>query len=198
MRNAKEFNEQAVTSFIQKVMERAANSFTQIAGMDIQSRETEVSLMEDADTTIGHPQDGASLCVLVTPLLGEIAGRSYLVLDTEEVELLLQKTPFRPSAGFDHELKEALLKEIDNIVSASMITALANEFKTDIYGDVPELLMLSEHGLKALLSQYIPNGQISLICSGGFVARQNETFAPRFIWKFSSAMIDRIEQSLNN
>jgi chemotaxis protein CheY-P-specific phosphatase CheC len=196
MKSVKDFNEELVGAFISKVMERAANSFSQIAGMQIQSRSMEVTLAEETSIRLNRARNGQTLCVIVTPLLGGLAGRSYLVLDPAEIDVLLENSPFKPSSGFDTALKEALLKEVDNIVSASVITELANQFKIDLYGDVPELLMISQADFSEMVSQYIPNGQLSLVCAGGFVANDNEKFAPQFIWKFSSAIVKEIEKSL--
>lgn len=193
MKSVQEFNGHIVSTFIESILKNAAESFSKIAGMNIQSRPVQVTLSSETHVTVSTAKRNADLCVLITPLLGELPGRSYLILDTAEVEVLLQNSPFKPSSGFDSALREALLKEIDNIVSASVITELANKFHVDVYGDVPELVMLSATEISEQVRSYIPNGQLSLLCSGGFISSENETFAPQFIWKFSSAIVNRIE-----
>ncbi len=68
--------------------------------------------------------------LITTEIFGDITGKSYLFLSDKEFEVL--------TSGVVHsDLKEEFIKEMDNILSASVITHLSNNLKLKMYGDIP-------------------------------------------------------------
>lgn len=75
--------------------------------------------------------------LITTEIFGDITGKSYLYLSDQEVDLLTAGIPVGKDPNIN--LKEEFLKEVDNILSASVITKLSNELKAKMYGDIPLL-----------------------------------------------------------
>jgi chemotaxis protein CheY-P-specific phosphatase CheC len=73
--------------------------------------------------------------LITTEIFGDVTGKSYLLLSEEELELLTVGIPQHKEPHLN--LKEEFLKEVDNILSASVITRLSNELKIKMYGDIP-------------------------------------------------------------
>lgn len=75
--------------------------------------------------------------VLTTELFGDMAGKSYWVLDNEAYERITQ----RIQAGhMPPHLEKEFVKELDNILSAAVISQLADKLNLNMYGDIPHLL----------------------------------------------------------
>lgn len=83
-------------------------------------------------------EKGNSALLITTEVFGEVFGKSYLLLDADEFKSVASAVPEQPHSDID--LKEEFLKELDNIISASVVTKLSNEFNLKIYGDIPILI----------------------------------------------------------
>jgi hypothetical protein len=83
-------------------------------------------------------EKGNSALLITTEVFGEVFGKSYLLLNAEEFGWVASAVPLR--SGSEIDLKEEFLKELDNIISASVVTKLSNEFNLKIYGDIPILI----------------------------------------------------------
>lgn len=80
---------------------------------------------------------------LCTELKGELKGSSFWGLSLENMECVQNTAAQKlgmPTPVDDTEMKEAIMLEVDNIISAAMITKLANKTQLNIYGDVPKIM----------------------------------------------------------
>ena len=68
--------------------------------------------------------------LITTEIFGDITGKSYLFLSDKEFEILT-------SGVVNSDLKEEFIKEMDNVLSASVITHLSNNLNLKMYGDIP-------------------------------------------------------------
>jgi len=75
-----------------------------------------------------------SYLLLTTEIFGEVSGKNYLFLSNKDIEV------FTSSIPSDSELKEEFIKELDNILSAAVITKLSNALNKKMYGNVPQLI----------------------------------------------------------
>jgi len=75
--------------------------------------------------------------LLTTEIFGELSGKSYLLLSVDELEWLTTKIPNH--ANQQENMTEEFIKEVNNILSASVITWLSNHLECKIYGNVPEI-----------------------------------------------------------
>src|SRR5690606_8992688 len=73
--------------------------------------------------------------VVTTEIFGDLVGKSYLLISTSEFESLTRDIPDSEMPGIN--MKVEFVKELDNILSASVITELSNRLRIRAFGDVP-------------------------------------------------------------
>ena len=125
-------------------------------------------------------REGASL-LFTTEVFGDVTGKSYLLISDEEFALLTHGIPDSKDPGIN--LKEEFAKELDNILSASVITRLSNELKRKMYGDIP-ILVGKVHGRieDIIYDDFSEQAKDVYINSGHFSFSERPTLRPLFIW----------------
>jgi chemotaxis protein CheY-P-specific phosphatase CheC len=135
------------------------------------------------------------ICVLTTYLLGELKGVCYLIFSQQEMELLIQsELPLEilNQPELKKEMGSALLLEMDNIISANVITEFANALKVKIYGDVPSMECMPQNQLFDVLAQAIDEEMFLLSFKAHFINDELD-FNPEFIWLFDQEFIQKIK-----
>ena len=62
--------------------------------------------------------------LLTTQIFGDVSGKSYLFLSETAMEILTRAIPSNPNSSID--FKEEFIKELNNILSAAVLTKLSN------------------------------------------------------------------------
>ncbi len=75
--------------------------------------------------------------IVSTDIIGAVSCKTYFILSQEEAEKLSQAV--RESSGLDGFPMDEILKESDNILVAGVVTALANNMTSNVFGGVPIL-----------------------------------------------------------
>ena len=79
-----------------------------------------------------------NLMLFKTEIIGDIFGKSYWLIDEAAREYMTSIDNINQvNVDFSYEM----LKEVDNIISATLISQLSEHFSLKIYGDVPELIL---------------------------------------------------------
>lgn len=87
---------------------------------------------------IGNFSLGSDLTLFKTEIIGDVFGKSYWLVDNHARKYITNTdNNNQVSIDFSYEM----LREVDNIISAALISQLSNRFSLEIYGDVPELVM---------------------------------------------------------
>ena len=141
------------------------------------------------------------LTLILTDVLGELDGRSYLVLTEPECSAI-QKACL-PSTDNSHRqtaMNEALLKEIDNILSAAMITKISERLGLHIYGGVPQLFTLPPEASREKIREGLfPADQgYQLVVSARFLFERSPSVQPQFLWKLPAAFLDHVQGHLRS
>lgn len=175
----------AIRSFLTRAFEDVSLNFSRLCNVPVELRTLNISLTDD---TGGIQIDGdGERIICETALLGNLPGRSFLIFTREESEVITRSFA-------DVKIKDAMLKEVDNILSATVITHLADEFDIELYGDVPALNRITPGAATNLINNYIPNGRLSLVCSATFHGKEDRTFAPLFVWKFGHQIVKLVSK----
>jgi len=168
--------------------QRAAHSFAAITGVEVEIDTTSVELCSDHAYLKNKFEHLVNLMVIQTDIIGDLSGCSYLLLNENEQQSIAQLSlkTFGTSANLD-EL--TILKEIDNIISAAVITELSNRLKINIYGDVPHLF---EHTDIGDFHTHLNNDQsgLYLLSHSKFVFGQAQEIMPLFIWKIDKKILE--------
>lgn len=141
-------------------------------------------------------RNGANL-VLTTEVFGDLVGKSYLLISDREFEVLTQEIP--ESTNPDINFKEEFAKELDNILSASVITALSNELKLKIYGDIPVLVGKMSCNVEDLIYDDFSGQAGEVYVTAIYFSFENQpSLNPFFIWVVNSKTLDILqEKSIN-
>jgi chemotaxis protein CheY-P-specific phosphatase CheC len=127
--------------------------------------------------------------MVTTEVFGELEGKSYLIFSQEEYDWVTRGVKSKPETLA--MIKNEFLKELDNIVSAAVITKLSNMLKVKIYGDTP-LLEPYDGDLTKLIHKDFAQGRERLyINSCHFTFEANPDIKPLFVW----AMDEKIFES---
>ena len=180
-----------------KGFEKAASSFAGFINRKISLAHSNIILISHDDQFSYLSGEEGTLSVLTTEIIGELSVLSFLILsDAESNEI---SRAVSPDKDLSPQLQEALLLEIDNIISASVIAQLANALQIEIYGDVPSLQHVDADNIQEFLRRRVADnpGQLStIICNTTFVLNDKEHIHPQFVWKLNARIIDVIREHL--
>jgi chemotaxis protein CheY-P-specific phosphatase CheC len=181
-------------NFIVHVMntgfDRAASSFSKLIGRSVRvTHSPSVVVRHDNDFSCVSEEEG-DLYVLTTQIIGEISGKSFLIFNEDESFEIFKTL----GTNISDQLKEAFLMEIDNIISASVISDLSNALEIEVYGDVPHLRRIHSADLQDYMNDEVSKeGQSSMIFSNTtFHFDSGEQIHPQFVWKLSSKVFEMI------
>jgi len=170
--------------------ERAAVSFSKLINRQVRIVNTQSLVLRHNDHFSYISEEQGDLHILVTQVIGDITGKSYLVFNRDECSEIFKALNSNPSVA----LQDAFLLEIDNIISASVIAELSNALELEVYGDVPQLIKIQGQDLREFMRKEISkDGPSSVIFSNALFQFDNrERVHPQFIWKMSSRIFEMI------
>ena len=130
--------------------------------------------------------------LITTEIFGEVTGKSYLFLSDEEYDVLTSGIPESKNPTIN--LKEEFLKEVDNILSASVITRLSNELNLKMYGDIP-ILVGNVHGdiEDIIYDDFNEQTEDVYINSISFSFEKQPVINPFFIWVVNNDVLKALE-----
>jgi len=131
--------------------------------------------------------------LVTTEIFGDVTGKSYLLLSQHDFDLLTNN--IRGSNG--NILKEEYIKELDNILSAAVITKLSNDLKLKMYGDIPMLETRMEGSVEdTIFNDFKGQTEEIYVNSIFFSFDGHSNISPFFIWVMSSSILSTIETKL--
>ncbi|SMG39325.1 Chemotaxis protein CheY-P-specific phosphatase CheC [Marivirga sericea] len=166
-----------------KGYEKASQSFSSLSGAPVSIKNFELFLGEGPDF-LQKIIKTKNPSILTTDIIGEAKGRSYLVFSEADAQavpdMLIQKMK---SLQSNPDYAEIILKEVDNMVSAAVITELSNQLDLKIYGDVPKMIFPKEAD-RAWLQNEIEHHEdmFAILSSANFSFEGNMKINPYFIW----------------
>jgi len=141
-------------------------------------------------------QDESEVHVIKTELMGELKGTSHLIFSETEVNKLYQSC-LPPSVAADDSNESSIMKlgfltEIDNMVSAAVITEFSNHLGVEIYGNVPSLKVIKANEIAGYLDEESSELQQIIHFKAVFEGKELD-ISPDFIWVFHNKFVDRIK-----
>lgn len=150
--------------------------------------------VETASLTNGQQSAGPKL-LLTTEIFGDITGKSYLLLSDTEFDLLTAGIPESKDPQVD--LKQEFIKEMDNILSASVITHLSNELGFKIYGDIPTLVEKSSGKIEDLIyDDFNEQSEEVYVNAMFFSFDDHPALRPLFIWVMDCQVLSKVEEKI--
>jgi len=86
------------------------------------------------------------------------------------------------------------LLEVDNIISAAVITELSRAFGLEIFGDVPQLVRTNSKDLFSMLMEEAKKDPSSsaVFSNTSFLFNNKESIHPQYAWILSKKIFDKI------
>lgn len=132
-----------------------------------------------------------SYLLLTTEIFGEVVGKNYLFLSKKDVEIF---TSAMPSTS-DTELTEEFIKELDNILSAAVITKLSNALNKRMYGNVPKLIGTVNCDIDDLINDDFSDEMEEAYINSIYFTFEDGTGArPLFVWVLDKSSIEAARQ----
>ncbi|MCR9249563.1 MAG: hypothetical protein NXI20_04035 [bacterium] len=138
--------------------------------------------------------------IVKTVLKGEIIGTCYLILTEHEVNIInstgLPKSVMLDNSENGKAIRTGFITEIDNMISAAVVTELANSLNILLYGDVPSQMKLPN----SVVSEYLESeAEVydTMIHFNAFMQCEKLQIKPLFIWMFQSQLMEKIKEILN-
>ncbi|MES2760885.1 MAG: hypothetical protein V4677_01710 [Bacteroidota bacterium] len=178
---------------VRKGLLKAAESLSFFMNEDLGINELNFKINEEIDWPT---KTGENIHLLTTEVMGELPGVCYLIFSEEEANKLREialSAEIRNNPELVAEMNDAIMLEVDNIISASVITEFSNILKQKIYGNVPNLVIVNETQLKSLLNAKL-DGDMYIINFKTQFMSSNLNFSPEFVWLFGNKFLDSIKQ----
>ena len=161
---------------------------------------TDIEICSEDYSYISKKQESKSTYLLTTEIKGEIAGKAYLIFDKQEVEKIVADN--LPQSIMDNPLQKAemtmaFLLEIDNIITASVVTQFSNILDAKMYGDVPQLNILEGNKLQNYLESNNSTNTKTIYVNSKFVA-EKMNIEPEFIWPLEDNFFQSVKKVVNN
>ena len=165
--------------------------------ISLQEIDVQVSSTHEFDFHFQCPNDCNYL--LTTEVIGELKGKSFLCFTQQEVDTLSSVAfPNKAIGEITPSMVSALLLELDNMLSARVITQIANILDIKIFGDVPELYNVEPQEVKPMISEalssYVAAEQSEwvLMAHVKFLSEGDKSISPCFFWKFTDPLLKAI------
>lgn len=128
-----------------------------------------------------HMHVSGAYVLLTTQIFGDVTGKSYLLLPESAMEILTSTIPAgKPSSV---NFKEEFIKELNNILSAAVITKLSNQLAKKMFGDVPELIGKVTCHLSDIIEDDFSEELEEVYINGiYFLLENHQGIQPLFVW----------------
>ncbi len=197
MANVSEKDLQVAKLIIDKGLEKACESMSFFMHEKISFKNTdfEMVLSKKVNENKFENKD-KKITLLVTDLMGELKGSCYLIFSEEEtsefIKVALPQT-VRDDPKQMATMKDAILLEVDNIISASTISVFSNLLKFKIFGGVPRISYVTQEQLKVLISESLVPDKLLLSFKTEFNSSK-AGFEPEFFWSLEPKFFEGVKR----
>ncbi|MDX2304346.1 MAG: hypothetical protein NW226_16190 [Microscillaceae bacterium] len=140
---------------------------------------------------------GKTDCFLLrTDIFGEFRAQSNLIISEEEAHKIWKITQ-PPNISLQDEMREAILLELDNILTASVISEMVNILRLEAFGGIPKLEKTNPHKIMEELFKEDNIYNYYFFLNTVMVCK-NTQISPSFIWLFKEELIDTIRNVIKN
>ncbi len=194
MYNLNEKEIQAAKKIITAGLVKAAESLSFFMNETVTLKETNDS-GSDFPLSLSKKAD-QNIHLLVTKVIGEIKGVCWLIFSEEEADHLRSAAlpaEILNSPEMMAEMSDGIMLEVDNIISASVITQFSNLLKIKIHGGVPNLEKVSYPEMENLVQEQMDKERFLINFSASFESSK-ANFNPEFVWLFDNDFIECIKK----
>jgi hypothetical protein len=110
-----------------------------------------------------------------------------------EFEKLTAHIPVGKVPGVN--FKEEFAKELDNILSASVITRLSNDLRVKVYGDIPILVGQTTATIEDIIREDFADHTSKVYINSIYFsfAKEDSLLSPHFVWVMNGEVLSAME-----
>lgn len=179
---------------------KAADSFSFFIQEKVIIRLMELKTKFENNFPFSRKYPTARNFLLATEIKGELTGKAYLLFDELEAEKIVSANlpdSIKNDPIARESMTEAFLLEIDNIITASVITQFSNIFQKKIYGDVPSLKILPGNEINQFLSENHTKNLNVIYFNSRFITEKIE-INPEFIWLMDDMFFEEVKKVMSD
>jgi chemotaxis protein CheY-P-specific phosphatase CheC len=186
---------------ISMALANAADSFSKMTHEQVLISGYKMKVIEpgDVETLLVDSAENTDYFMLNTQIKGQISAQTYLMINHKDTGSILNIfAPGQPAPALDQltELQEATLLELDNIITAAMVTQISNILEVFAYGDVPSLQHLPQPEIIDHFREDIKSFDVILLINARF--RSDLTnMNPHFICFFKTDFLASVIRLVN-
>lgn len=143
--------------------------------------------------SVDIPSQYSKLKVAISDLKGDLKGRSYLVFNQTDCESLYRAC-LSENLRQNVEMQDAILMELDNILTAAVVTNLSNTLKINCYAYIPALTSIDLTKLFEFIESDHRHDCLLITVKTSFTV-DDLAMSPLFIWALELKLIDIITKS---
>jgi len=185
----------AAKSIINQGLSKAAESLSFFMKEEIHFNELSFSINKIDKGIDFTSKFGTNIHLLITNVIGELKGVCCLIFSEEEADKLRHTAlpkEIIENPALMAEMSDAIMLEVDNIISASVITQFSNILNHKIYGGVPELKKLSTEELNDYIHSNFMQDLYIINFKTQFASSQIN-FNPEFVWLFDNTFMNSVK-----
>jgi hypothetical protein len=127
--------------------------------------------------------------LLTTQIFGDVNGKSYLFLPDAALDILTSTIPAACNSSIN--FKEEFIKELNNILSAAVITKLSNLLAKKMFGDVPELIGKVKGHLNDIIQDDFSDELDEVYINSIYFSFENHNdINPLFVWVLDKSTLN--------
>lgn len=130
--------------------------------------------------------------LLLSLVKGDWNAQSFLILSQDNVQKMAKLAP-----GAEDSFQTALLLEVDNILTAAVVSEMVDLLELQAYGDLPQVIEGSQETLQQKIEKSLEDFPLLFSLNVDFHT-ETEDFSGIFIWCFPEEFHDIIQQSSSN
>ncbi|MDQ3110321.1 MAG: hypothetical protein M3R17_10540 [Bacteroidota bacterium] len=142
------------------------------------------------------PKEDPNIHLLLTEIVGDLKGICCFIFSEKEANLLRNAAlPAEITENQDLmvEMSDAIMLEVDNIITASVITQFANILKHKIHGGVPQLKKMTFDQLNKFVKSDKNKDLFSINFKTHFSTSKGN-FNPEFLWLLDKRFTESIKK----
>ena len=181
-----------------------AQTVSEIVQQEVKIDNIDIRLIEGHEPRPYRLMKKGDVHLLTTEIIGDLSGKSFLCFQESEVQTLVKVClPTLRQGTATPSLTEAMLLELDNMLSANVVTHISNYLNVQIYGDVPKHTIVEAEEVERLIEKdpiQHPEENLEpwfLLANLEFSFVDGEVFRPSFVWKFTNRFLQAIKEHVN-
>jgi chemotaxis protein CheY-P-specific phosphatase CheC len=192
--NSKELN--AAREIVNAGLLKAAESLSFFMKETISLDNMDFTFNKSPDPANFSDKKGENIHLLLTDIIGELKGICCLIFSEDEANKLRQVAlppEIMNNPEMMSEMSDGILLEVDNIISASVITQFSNILKHKIYGGVPNIKKLNNSELNQFIKEKLEKNMFVINFNTHFISSHLD-FSPQFLWLFDESFAESIRK----